>query len=188
MIAYKRTIGIVCTTVILCGCTPEVSEEVVKYVDTIRNRKSVYKGDLPEFPKGSNLKYTASNLRDPFIPYFLTTNLESPISGPAGGPNLNRKREELESYPLDSLSMVGTMERNGVFEGLIRDSSGKVHRVEVGDYMGQNAGEIKEISAGEIRINQWLSDNKGGWREFPKSIYLVKTRVESATDKKQGDQ
>lgn len=169
---------------LMVGCTPEVSEEVVTYVDTVKNRKSVYKGDLPKFPKPITLEYTANNLRDPFIPYFLGT--EDTRKTPAGGPDLNRKREPLEAYPLDSLTMVGTIEKNGVYYALLRDSSGGIHRVGVGNYIGQNAGRIEQISDDEIRIKQWLSDNKGGWREFPVSIYLTKARARRGPDEMPG--
>ena len=165
------------------GCGPEVSESVINYVETVKNRKNVYKEDLPKFPKPSSIKYTAGKLRDPFVPYLIRTTDKSP----AGGPDLNRKREALEAYPLDTLSMIGTIEQDGKFFALLKDTSGVVHVAGVGNYIGQNAGKIEKITENEIFIRQWVSDNKGGWREFPVKKFLSEGQADknkSSSDKK----
>jgi len=89
-----------------------------------------------------------------------------------GGPDLNRPREALEAFPLDSLQMVGTIERDGIFFALLKNTSDNIYRVSVGNYVGQNSGKIEKINAIEIGIKEWLSNGKGGWREHVLTIPL----------------
>ena len=154
--------------IIISGCTPEVSENVINYVESVKNKKNVYREDLPKFPKTNTIKYTANKLRDPFTPYLIRSSDKSP----AGGPNLNRKREALEAYPLDTLTMIGTIEQDNKFFALLKDGTGIVHVAGVGNYIGQNAGKIEKITPTEVSVRQWVPDNKGGWREFPVKIFL----------------
>jgi type IV pilus assembly protein PilP len=164
--------------IIISGCTPEVSENVVAYVESVKNKKNVYKEDLPKFPKSKNIKYTANKLRDPFSAY----SIRSSDKSPAGGPDLNRKREALEAYPLDTLTMIGTIEQDSKFFALLKDGTGIVHIAGVGNYIGQNAGKIEKITPTEVNVKQWVSDNKGGWREFPVTLFLNTTTTKTTKD------
>lgn len=172
MIRYKSIVIILVICAILCGCSPGVDNSVVEFVKETKNRKIEYKGELPKFPPIVPFKYTASNLRDPFTA-FVVNSAEKNTAYQGGGPDLHRPREPLESYPLDSLQMVGTLERQGMFFALLKDTAGIVHRASIGNYIGQNSGKIVKINQNMVEIQQWMPDGKGGWREQWAKILLV---------------
>jgi type IV pilus assembly protein PilP len=155
----------------LSGCAPKVEEEVVRFVKETKEKKSKYMSKIPKFPEIVSFQYKAFEFRDPFVPYS-TPIAETNVSLYQGGPDLNRPREALEAFPLDSLQMVGTIERDGIFFALLKNTSGNMYRVNVGNYVGQNSGKIEKINATEIAVKEWLSNGKGGWREHVLTIPL----------------
>ena len=156
---------------ILSGCAPQVDEDVVKFVKEAKEQKSKYVSKIPKIPETVSFQYKAFEFRDPFVPYS-TPSAEIGGSLYSGGPDLNRPREALEAFPLDSLEMVGTIERDGIFFALLKNTSGNIYRASVGNYVGQNSGKIEKINATEIAVKEWVSNGKGGWREHVVSIPL----------------
>ncbi len=131
---------------------------------------------LPQLKPHEVFEYNASNFRDPF-----SNDLEeaeddlaenSSYAEDGIGPDLSRRKEFLESYPLDSLLMVGTYEQDNNYWGLVVDPEGTIHRVSVGHYLGHNYGVISEIYENEIKINEWLNDGLGAWREREAAMAL----------------
>ncbi len=167
---YSRDLWILLLPVLLSGCAPQVSEILVDYVKNAQEKKQPYVQDLPHFKKSKPFKYTANTFRDPFVPY----EIEVTAVTTSTIPDINRKREPLEAYPLETLVMVGTIEQAGLFYALLRDEAGVVHYVGVGNYIGQNSGKIESISLSEINIQQLGPDNHGGWHTFPVTLYLKK--------------
>lgn len=131
---------------------------------------------LPEINPPEIFVYEAKELRDPFSNDLKMT--QEQISDVANnvvdgeGPNLNRRKEFLETFPLDGLNMVGTYQQEGSFWGLIEDPEGDVHRVSVKEHLGQNYGEILAIIEGQIDVSEWVSDGLGGWVVREASIAL----------------
>ncbi len=87
-------------------------------------------------------------------------------------PDRNRNREELEAHPLDSLRMVGTIEKDGGTWAIISASDGTIHRVQEGNYMGQNHGQILSIDEFSVVLREIVPDGLGGWREREASLVL----------------
>ena len=79
-------------------------------------------------------------------------------------PDLNRRREALESFPLDVIRMVGHL-RNASGEFALLQAENLVYRVRVGNYAGQNFGRIVEILDGEVRLRELVQDGAGDWVE-----------------------
>lgn len=120
---------------------------------------------LPEFPPYQTFNYDAQNVRDPFRPQ---TDLnassvvaESEYNGPR--PEVSRRREPLESYPVDALKMVGLLQQRAQTWGLVRDPDGTIHRVQPGNYAGQNHGKIVQVSETKIDIVELVPDGLSGW-------------------------
>ena len=68
--------------------------------------------------------------------------------------------------------MVGTLDLGGIMYGLLQTSDSLVHRVIVGDYIGQNDGQIKTITDNEIELLEIISDGLGGYIERPAAVAL----------------
>ena len=92
----------------------------------------------------------------------------------AGGtrPDPDRSREYLESFPLDTLGMVGTLYIGETMYGLVQTADGLIHRVVPGNYMGQNDGRILDITDSEIVLVEIISDGIGGYIERDAAISL----------------
>jgi type IV pilus assembly protein PilP len=123
---------------------------------------------LPEIKAYESFAYNAFDLPDPFKPRKL-----QPGQGGGLQPDLKRNKEELEKYPLENLKMVGFLEQNKVRFGLIKTSDGTLHRVKIGEHMGQNFGMITKITDKEIVMTEIVQDSTGNWTEQNTSINLA---------------
>ena len=96
------------------------------------------------------------------------------VQAPTGNvrPDSNRPKQALESYTLDSLTMVGTMGGGSALVALVQSPDKVVYRVSPGQYMGQSDGKVVGISTTEIKLVELVSDGAGGWMEQPAAIVL----------------
>ena len=123
---------------------------------------------LPEVKVYTSFEYAAYDLPDPFKPRKL-----SPAKGDSGlQPDLNRRREALEAYPLESLKMVGTLQQQKEIYALVKADS-TVYRVKKGNYIGQNFGQITDINETEIKLKEIVQDAAGDWAERLSSLQLI---------------
>jgi len=90
-------------------------------------------------------------------------------------PDMNRPREALESFPLDSLKMVGTIEKNKLVYALVQVDK-TVYQAKLGSYLGQNFGMITKISEGEIEIKETVQDAAGDWTERQSKLELQEAK------------
>jgi len=130
---------------------------------------------LPEINSPEIFIYEAEELRDPFSNdlEILEVHNDDDIDVIDGdGPDLLRRKEALENFPLDSLYMVGTYKQDNGNWGLIEDPENVIHRVSIHEYLGQNYGEIIRIDEDEITVSEWVSDGLGGWTQREASIAL----------------
>ncbi|QIK39024.1 pilus assembly protein PilP [Caldichromatium japonicum] len=163
------------TLLLLTGCGYRDTSDLDSYIAQVNARPPGPIDPIPEPQPVETFVYEPGERRDPFRSDVKEQPLEEDLiveSGPA--PDPNRPREELESYPLDSLQMVGTLEQEGIRWGLIRTRDGVIHRVTVGNYLGQNHGQIVEIELDAIHLNEIVADTPGHWRERSATIALTK--------------
>ena len=121
---------------------------------------------LPEIKPYQTFVYDDASLRSPFTP-------ASPNAANSGvRPDVKRNREFLEQYSLDTMKMVGTMQRDGQTYGLVQTRDGRVHRVLAGNYVGQNDGKIIDISPSKIDVREIVPDGLGGYIERPAALAL----------------
>ncbi len=113
--------------------------------------------------------YDSQDRRNPFD-LSAEEQEQSAASGPQ--PDQNRTREPLESFPLDGLKMSGTLGLAKSMEGLVRDPDGVVHRVRVGNYLGQNYGRIIAIAEEKIDLVELIPNGSGGWMERAATMAL----------------
>jgi type IV pilus assembly protein PilP len=154
----------------LAACGGDM-DELDEYINQVKARPGGRIDPLPEITPYEVFVYVADNdsVRSPFMP-------DTPQSaGPAGGtrPDPDRPREYLESEPLDSLNMVGTMNIGETEFGLVQTPDGLIHRVLPGNYMGQNDGRIVEIEESEIVLVEIISDGIGGYIERDAVVSLA---------------
>ncbi len=113
----------------------------------------------------------STSLPDPFKP----RKQESRNASRTGQnqPDLDRPKEELEDYPLETLKMVGYLYQHKVGHAVIRSSEGKLYTVKAGNYMGTNFGQITLVKETEVKIKEMVQDSAGDWSERESSLQLV---------------
>jgi len=145
-------------------------DDLDQYINEVKAKPGGRIEPLPEITPYTVFMYVADaeGVRSPFMP-------DTPQASSASGgtrPDRDRSREYLESFPLDTLSMVGTLDMGGTSYGLVQASDGLIHRVTPGNYMGQNDGRITEISESEIKLVEIISDGIGGYIERDAAVSL----------------
>lgn len=155
---------------LLAGCGGGDMSDLERYVAEVKSRKSSDIDPIPEIRPYEPYTYRPADRREPFTPTLQTS--EDQGGGPGVRPDPDRPRETLEQYPLDSLRMQGTLSAGGTLYALIRDPEGVVHRVTLGDHMGQNYGEITEITPSEVTLIEIVPDGLGSYMERSADIAL----------------
>lgn len=156
------------------GCQyHEKKEALENYVKKIKERVITEIEPLPEITPYEPFTYTAHQLRSPFIPYFPDEVPKQLVKDASGiHPDFNRPKEALESFPLDSLRMVGTLDKDNKRWALVTDPNGIIYRLTKGNYVGQNHGRIDKIQDEKMWITEIVSNPSGGWREKKASMAL----------------
>lgn len=151
----------------LSACSGSNTEDLRTYVEEVKSRQHARIDPLPEFAPYETHLYQATGARDPFSPpvYSAPKSEVAQASGDGISPDFNRAREPLETEPLDSLRMVGTLERQGNSWALVRMSDSTIHRVKPGNYLGQNHGKIVAVTESEVELTEIVPDGLGGWME-----------------------
>ena len=165
----KNALLVVLSAVGLTACGGG-ADDLDEYVNEVKKRKGGVIEPLPEITPYEVFNYVADlqGIRSPFLPDSPQTT--GTLSGPK--PNPDRSPEYLESFPLDALSMVGTLHMDGNMYGLVKTSDGLIHRVIPGNYLGQNDGRITEISESRIDLVEIISDGIGGYIERDAAVGL----------------
>lgn len=165
------TIALVAATLSACSGSRDFSdiETFMKGVDE-RPRERIE--PLPPIETVPPYAYKASTLRSPFEPPVVVKPID-PRSGPRVTPDFNRVKQYLEQYPIGQLSMVGTLAQDSTMFALIQDGDGGVHRVQSGDYMGTDHGEIQLVSDAGIELVEIVPDGTGGWVERARTVALA---------------
>lgn len=161
-------LGLVVATTAGCGRSMSDLDE---YITRINARPGGAIEPLPEIKTYETVAYERNDARSPFVP-------DLPASGRDDGgvrPDAMRKREYLEGFPLDTFRMVGTLFKDGQLYGLVQTSDKLIHRVVVGNYVGQNDGRIISITESAIQLLEIVPDGLGGYTERAATIGLGET-------------
>lgn len=176
--------GLVCLKqdgLIVKGCKKK-SSVVVSYPDLAERLKEQRKNTAPikvepiePMPPVGSFLFNPEGLRDPFSPIeksFENMMVEEVVATNGIKPDFKRHKEELESYSLDTLRMVGTVTMNSVLWGLIRAGDGTIHRVKKGNYLGKNHGRILRILQDKLELMEIVPDQPGTWNEHQVAMVL----------------
>ena len=154
---------------VVAGCSSEI-DELKGFVRDSDKGIPRRVEPLPAVKAFEPFAYEGFDLPDPFKPRKLT----APKEGGGGGvaPDLNRRKEPLEAFPLEQLKMVGTLSQNKEMYALVRADK-TLYRVRKGNYMGQNFGLITDVTEGEIKLKEIVQDSAGDWAERQSVLPLL---------------
>jgi type IV pilus assembly protein PilP len=172
--AVTRAALILGVTVLLAGCTGGDSD-LREWVSAEKAKKGAPLPPLPVLKTFETFSYKDKDdreqeRRDPFGPSREEQELTQSTS--AGPQPDKHPKEPLETFPLDSLKMVGTIGLAANVEGLIKDPDNVIHRVHLRNYLGQNNGKITVIAEDHIDLVELVPNQTGGWMERQASIAL----------------
>mgnify|MGYP000335805444 CR=1 FL=1 len=181
-IRYIKAIIFLLTISILVGCVSRDTSDLQTDIAEIMARPGGRIEPLPEIKPYEAYTYQSGQVeaRNPFKLFYAISEPE--IEEGAADDGLteemtreirNRNREELERFELDSLRMVGTLDNKDNNWGIVLDPDGVVHRVSVGNYLGQNIGKIINIYEDRIELREIVQDSSGRWEERQAALALI---------------
>ena len=157
----------------LFGCGGEQFSDLKTFVKESSEGMSGRVEPIPEVRQFEPFAYNAFDLSDPFKPRKTVADTRG---GTGGGPrpDLNRRKEALEAFPLESLQMVGTLEQKQVRFALIKTPDNNLYRVKSGNYLGQNFGVVTSVSESTVTLKEVIQDSSSGsWTERTSSLQLL---------------
>ena len=165
----KRLLVPIAAVAVLASCSSEI-DELKTFVRDSEKGLPRRIDPLPPVKPFEPFTYEGFDLPDPFKPRKLTP----PKEGGGGGlaPDLNRRKEPLEAFPLEQLKMVGTLSMNNEMYAIVRADK-TLYRVKKGNYMGQNFGLITDVTESEIKLKEIVQDSAGDWAERQSVLPLL---------------
>ena len=169
----RNVLVFVVLAVLLTGCQSD-QDDLSRYISDVKARPAPPIPPIPPVRTYTPYVYEGLTGRDPFRQSTSegSDEVANRNTGSGPRPDLQRTREYLERFELDTLMMVGTFSKESSDWALIRDPDGTVHRVAVGNYLGKNHGKVSSISPDEVELSEFIADGAGGWLVRDASIAL----------------
>ena len=165
----RSHLAIVSATLLLAACASgehgDLKQFVARSGEGLRGRVD----PVPAIASPEPMAYAAAELPDPFTPPRAKPVAATHSTDSAWQPP--EHREALESYPLDALKLVGTIERHGRRWALIATPDNTVHRVTVGNRLGENFGVIATVSEAAVGVQEHV-EGANGWSERSANLLL----------------
>ncbi len=168
-----RSIALLALSLFLAACSRvDNMSDLQAFVDEVSSRPGAEVEPVPEFIPYEGFIYGAAAKRSPFdVPLVIASDGNTVLAQDVE-PDLEREREELENHSLSELTMVGMLKSIDIFEALIEDGFGEVHRVRIGNHMGRNFGRIENITETKLEMIEIVPSGSGGWVERPQTLTL----------------
>lgn len=159
MMLNKIKFGLIITLFLaLSACGGNKGDDLDQFMANAGKNMSTSVAPLPEVKPYEPLQFNADHsLNDPFKPRKVSGKL---------APNLNRTREPLEGYPLESLKYVGSLSKSKLIYALIKTTDGNVQQIKIGNYLGANYGLVIQITDAAVILKELVLDQASGdWIE-----------------------
>ncbi|WP_028309928.1 pilus assembly protein PilP [Derxia gummosa] len=157
----------------LAGCAGADEDELKEWMSEVRRDVRPMVQPIPAPKKFEPYVYDRMAQDEPFNPVKIEAALQKLAARSSSGikPDMDRRREALEAFPLDSLKMVGTLQKDATRVALLR-VDGSVFQARVGNYVGQNFGVITRITETDVAIKEIVQDAAGEWVERMSTLQL----------------
>ena len=161
---------------VLSACTSSGQDELQAWMQSERNNIKPSVQPIPAPTKFEPQAYVGERSTPPFSIEKLTNAMIGSQSAPVVNaaliePELKRRKQPLEAYPLDTMSMVGSLNRDGQLVALVKVDN-LLYQVRPGSYLGQNYGRVTKISETEVVMREIVQDAGGEWTERPAALQL----------------
>ncbi|MGH8736371.1 MAG: pilus assembly protein PilP [Burkholderiales bacterium] len=162
---------ILAAVLLLAACGSDEHSDLRQELAQLTKGLRGHVNPLPQVKPYEPVPYSAEDLVDPFRPDRIIIAQSGKGVGGTPGPDLNRPKEPLEAFPLESIQMVGTITQGKETFGLVRAGT-NLYRVKQGNYMGQSFGVITSIDESEIKLTELVQDGSGEWVQRSSALQL----------------
>lgn len=174
-----RRLQILCgciAAVVLAGCSGSDGDELQQWMAAQRSQTRPKVEPIAEPKVFEPQPYNQVSAVDPFSKDKLTQALQrdggqAVANSALVAPELARRKQALEAFPLDAMVMVGSMVRDGKPVALVRVNN-LLYQVRPGDYLGQNYGRVMKIDETEVALREIVQDAVGEWIERSAALQL----------------
>lgn len=163
-----RLLAVMTAVLVLAACGGESHQDLRAWMAEQGKGARGKLDPLPQIKPYEPFAYNAFDLPDPFKP----RRIEPTKGASKLAPDLTRRKEPLESYPLESLAMVGTLEKGKTVYALVRTPERDIYQVRAGNYVGQNYGVVTGIGENEVKLRELVQDGAGDWTERSSTLQL----------------
>ena len=164
-------VSLLSLSTLIVGCENHKvdAEKKIEAIDSSINAKVV---SIPEFAEPQVVDYFASKSRNPFIPSSVYSELQS-YSYKRIYVNPNRKKQPLEAYDLETLTMVGVVGKGNGLSALIETADKDLVIVRNGSYLGLNQGRVTKVSRDGVELVEIIPDGRGGFRQRARTMLPI---------------
>lgn len=145
----------------MTACRQQGGDDLQTWMAEVRQRHHAKPVNLPQAPQAPEFRYQAGERADPFDLSKLST-IDPDALANTPQPDLRRPREPLETFPLDSLRLIGNLRRGKEVVALIQADK-LIYTVRVGAHLGQDLGKVVAISDKAVDIDEWVAEGSGRW-------------------------
>nr|WP_315490428.1 pilus assembly protein PilP [uncultured Rhodoferax sp.] len=161
---------------VLSGCGLSKDEDIRQWMADERNQTRPKVEPIPAPKQFKPEAYTNAAATEPFSKEKLTQALkrdsaQAVANGALVAPELARRKEPLEAFPLDSMGLVGSIVKEGQPVALVKVDN-LLYQVKQGNYLGQNFGKVVKISETEVTLREIVQDAVGEWIERVATLQL----------------
>ena len=161
----------IASAALLAGCGASSHKDLVDWMNEQGKGVRGHLDPLPTIKPYEPFVYNDFDLPDPFKPRKIEPTKSDNTNKLA--PDLNRRKEPLEAYPIESLSMVGTLEKGRTRYALVKTPDKDLYQVRQGMHMGQNYGVITDVTDTDIKLKELMQDGSGDWSERTSTLNLL---------------
>jgi type IV pilus assembly protein PilP len=156
---------------LLCACGDRDEQEVRQWMKEVDATTRAVARPLPEPKTFVPYAYASAGQPDPFNPNKLLTEQAQARPGGGAAPDTGRRKEFLEGFPLDTMKMVGVLQKGGASFALLQvDRS--VYQVRTGQHLGQNYGLVTAVTENAVHVRETVQDAAGEWVERMSKLEL----------------
>lgn len=172
MAGFYRLAFMLCLSVLTACGGGDSHQDLKAYMAEVKAKPKGHIEAIPSFSPYEAFTYSATAVRSPFDKPIAVKEITRLKPSSHVKPDLNRVKEFLERFSLESLSLVGILEQKEQMWLLIDDGVGGVHRIKEGNYLGRNHGRVVEASETYLSVVEIVPNGLDGWVERPRTLKL----------------
>ena len=160
----KAALSLLASALLLAACSDSDVREVRDWMAQVQRDTKPSVKKLAEPKDFIPYAYEQKDAVDPFNQNKLLGELAKAAesSNNPNRPDMTRPKELLETFPLDTMKMVGVIQKGGVTYGLVQIDK-NVYQVKSGMRVGQNYGLVTRVAENAIDIREVVQDAGGDW-------------------------